>query len=142
MSLRMITWKYDCWENNNRKTESKPLSCAIFPRMCCFAYTAQWNWFQTSALLYYLHIYFNHDLQQRQVAKAVNKIVGLKAFNTVISQFTTTDWDVSTTEQIENMISYDSANSLTQWQIETKIQAENLIPSQSPLFACCTRPKF
>lgn len=111
--------------------------------MCYFAYTVQWNWFQTNGLLYYLqHYTLIMTLQQRQVAKAVNEIVGLKAFNTVISQFTTTGWDVSTTEQIESMLSYDSANSLTQRQIETKIQAENLVPSQPPLFACCTRPKF
>lgn len=111
--------------------------------MCYFAYTVQWNWFQTNGLLYYLqHYTLIMTLQQRQVAKAVNEIVGLKAFNTVISQFTTTDWDVSTTEQIESMLSYDSANILTQRQIETEIQAENLVPSQPPLFVCCTRPKF
>lgn len=106
------------------------MSCATFPHMCYFAYTVQWKWFQTNGLLYYYYY----------VLKAVNEIVGLKAFNTVIS--TTTDWDVSTTEQIEIMLSYDSANSLTQRQIETKIQAENLVPSQPPLFVCCTRPKF
>lgn len=140
----MITWKYDCWENNNRKIDRKQtfVLCNISSHVLLCLYSTVKLISDKCSVVLYTALYFNHDLQQRQVAKAVNKIVGLKAFNTVISQFTTTDWDVSTTEQIENMISYDSANSLTQWQIETKIQAENLIPSQATLFACCTRPKF